>query len=562
MTTFNQFKSVFLTIFRNNLKKVKGLGEKKAQKIVSLIFIGLGLVALLSYIVLFTVVLTRSSIAAGLHEKLLYMFVGVSQFAVLFLGAMASMSYLYFSKDNQLLASLPLPSKVIFMARFAMSYISEFIIGALVILPTVTTYGIVCILNGITINAAFFIIEVVGIFLFPVIPLLLVSLLSLPLMYVMALIKKRTLSNAIALGIIIVLAMSVYFGLIGSFSNMTQKMDDSGIIALSPTIVSMLNNSYKIFIFNKPIIDAMMGQSIALNLFVYIAGIILLMILNVLLSSIFYKKGISVIIEGDGKRDAQKSKKELVYTSAGLKYSMMRKEIKTLANTPAMLVNSLMGVILGPIILIFMVKSGSMNIVEDAGRAELYAIGFVSYFVSLMVGATNQVAMVGFSREGQNLFTLKSLPLSADMLVKVKLLVATSMNVLTVILVSVVYFIVMPGNNIVSVIIIALVTLSCGFGINCLGLYNDLKNPNLKWLNVNELTKNNKRAIKPALTAAGVGIAYMVMGMALSMQSSINLLWSYVLFTGISFLANTLLIIIAYKKLFDNPQELLDKVEG
>lgn len=562
MTTYNQFKSVFLTIFRNNLKKVKGLGEKKAQKIVSLIFIGFGLVALLSYVVLFTVILTRSSISAGLHEKLLYMFIGVSQFAVLFLGAMASMSYLYFSKDNQLLASLPIPSKVIFMAKFAMSYISEFIIGAIVILPSVTAYGIVCMLNGVTLNAAFFIIEVVGIFLFPVIPLLLVSLLSLPLMYIMALIKKRTLSNAIALGIIIVLAMSVYFGLIGSFANMSQTMDDSGIIALSPQLVSLLNNSYKIFIFNKPIIDAMLGHSIALNLVIYIAGIIILMALNVLLSSVFYKKGISVIIEGDGKRDGQKSKKELVYTSAGLKYSMIRKEIKTLANTPAMLVSSLMGVILGPIILIFMVKSGSMNMGEDAARAELYAVGFVSYFVSLMVGATNQVAMVGFSREGQNLFTLKSLPLSADMLVKVKLLVATSMNVLTVILVSIVYFFVMPGNNIIQVIIIALVTLSCGFGINCLGLYNDLKNPNLKWLNVNELTKNNKRAIKPALTAAGVGISYMVMGLVLSMQTSIGILWSYVLFSGISLLANTLLIIVGYKKLFDNPQELLDKVEG
>ncbi|MDD4316134.1 MAG: hypothetical protein PHC84_03110 [Clostridia bacterium] len=543
------------------MKKTKGLGEKKAQKIASMILIAFGLVTLLSYFVFFTAILTRSAIAGGQHEKLLYMFVGMSQFAVLFLGAFASMSYLYFSKDNQLLASLPVSSKAVFMAKFAMSYIAEFVIGALVMIPTVTTYGVVCIVSGIKLNAVFFITELLGVFIFPAVPLLLISLISLPLMYVMALIRKRTLSNAIAVGIIIVLVMSVYFGLIGSFANMSQNMQN-GVIALSPQLAALLNNAQKITVFNKPFIDAMLGRSVALNMLVYVAGIIVLMAVNIMLSSIFYKKGISVIIEGDGKRDANRAKKELVYTSAGLKYSLIRKEIKTLANTPMMLVNSLMGVILGPIILIFMSKSGSMNIVDNAARAQLYSIGFVSYFVSLMVGATNQVAMVGFSREGQNLFTLKALPLSAAMLVKIKLLVATMMNALTVVLVSVVYFVITPGNNIVQVLIIALVTLSCGFGINCLGLYNDLKNPNLKWLNANELTKNNKRALKPMLTAAGVGISYMVMGMLLSMQEAINLLWSYVLFCCISLLANTLLVIVGYKKLFDNPQELLDRVEG
>ncbi len=561
MTNFKLTKSLFLTIFRNNIKKVRGLGEKKGQKIASLIAIGFGAISLLAYLAIFTAMMTRATISAGQHEKLLYMFVGASQIAVLFLGSMASMSYLYFSKDNQLLASLPIPSKVVFMAKLAMSYISEFIIAAAIILPTVTTYGIVCIVSGIPLNAAFFIVEILGIFLLPVIPLLVISVISLPLMYVMAMLKRRTLSNAIALGIVIIVAMSAYFGLLGSFANMSNNMDDSGIIVLSPQFVSMLNNASKIFIFNKPFIDAMLGKKVALNLLIYIAGVAVVTVINVLLSSVFYKKGISVIIEGDGKRGAQKTKKELVYTSAGLKYSMIRKEIKTLANTPAMLVTSLMGVVMGPVILIFMAKSGGLNITSNPARAQFYVIGFVSYFVSLMVGGTNQVAMVGFSREGKSLYILKSLPLSADLLVKTKLLVATSMNLITVLLVSVVYFIIIPGNNIVAVAIIAAVTLSCGFGINCLGLYNDMKNPNLKWLNINELTRNNKRAIKPALTAAGIGIAYMAMGMLLSLQESINIIWSYVLFAGVSLLVNTVLIIVGYKKLFDNPQHLLEQIE-
>ena len=143
MTTFKQFKTVFFTIFKNNFKRQKGFGEKKSQKIASLILIAFGILAIMSYFVFFTIIITRSLIQHGMHEKLLYLFIGFSQFIVLFFGAFAVMSYLYFSKDNQLLSSLPVSSRALFLAKFAMAYVSEIIIGALAVIPTVTTYGIV-----------------------------------------------------------------------------------------------------------------------------------------------------------------------------------------------------------------------------------------------------------------------------------------------------------------------------------------------------------------------------------------------------------------------------------
>ena len=281
----------------------------------------------------FTIIITRSLIQHGMHEKLLYLFIGFSQFIVLFFGAFAVMSYLYFSKDNQLLSSLPVSSRALFLAKFAMAYVSEIIIGALAVIPTVTTYGIVCIVSGIKLNAAFFILEILGIFIFPIAPLLLITLISLPLMYVVAFFRQRAVSNAIATALIIVLIMSIYFGLIGSFADMSQEMEN-GIIDISRQFSGVLNGAYYATIFNKPYIDAMLGKKIALNLVIYLVGITILMAINIILSSFFYKRGISVIIEGEGKTARRKVNKELVYTSSGLKYSLIKKEIKTLVNTP------------------------------------------------------------------------------------------------------------------------------------------------------------------------------------------------------------------------------------
>ena len=117
-----------------------------------------------------------------------------------------------------------------------------------------------------------------------------------------------------------------------------------------------------------------------MNLVIYLVGITILMAINIILSSFFYKRGISVIIEGEGKTARRKVNKELVYTSSGLKYSLIKRN-KTLVNTPMMLVNSLMGVILGPILIIFTAKRAltlwAIRTQEDIFTAsDLFRISF------------------------------------------------------------------------------------------------------------------------------------------------------------------------------------------
>ena len=78
-------------------------------------------------------------------------------------------------------------------------------------------------------------------------------------MYVVAFFRQRAVSNAIATALIIVLIMSIYFGLIGSFADMSQEMEN-GIIDISRQFSGVLNGAYYATIFNKPYIDAMLGK--------------------------------------------------------------------------------------------------------------------------------------------------------------------------------------------------------------------------------------------------------------------------------------------------------------
>ena len=558
MNTFKNTFSLFKILFKNSFAKSLRLGNKKGQKIAAGIGLAFGLLILLGYIVGITIFITNSAIDAGFHKQLLYLFIALSQFAVLFLGSFASMSYLYFSKDNFLLSSLPLSNNTLFFAKFFMVYVTEFIINAFFALSTFTTYGVVCISNGIGINAGFFILEFIGLFVFPIIPLLIISILSLPLMYIVSFFKKRNISNAIAISILLIFVLCLYFAMIGSFSTMAGNANEQGIIALSPQFVNMLSNFEKITFFNKPVVEAMLGNKTLINLLIYLAEIIILFSITILLNSLFYKKGVQIILEGQGSIK-KKIQKELVYASSSMKKALFIKELKTLVNTPMMLVTSLLGVILGPIMIVFVFKTGMGSSPEI--NSEFYSIGFVSYIVALMVGATNQVAMVGFSREGKNLLILKSLPISSDALVKVKLYFATCINLVTVIIVGILFYFISPSHNIVSTIGIMLVTLSCGFGTNCIGLLSDLKNPNLKWNNITELTKNNKKSLKPVLIVVGIGLTYLIMGSVLS-AIKVEKIWSYLIYFGVCFVVNTILVVLSYKKLFEKPKELLDAVEG
>ena len=104
-----------------------------------------------------------------------------------------------------------------------------------------------------------------------------------------------------------------------------------------------------------------------------------------------------------------------------------------------------------------------------------------------------------------------------------------------------------------------------GVAISAIGMHNDIRNPNCKYKNVAELTKNNKKILKPMLISLGIGFTYMIFGILMSVFSSsgsISDLVAYLLFFGIMLTINILFGFVAFKKLFDNADEYFYQIEA
>ncbi|NLL56130.1 MAG: hypothetical protein GX242_02835 [Clostridiales bacterium] len=570
--SFNIFKAVFKDTFHVGLKKlgfvrkikkeveaVDAKSKKKGGKIAVGILIAIGVLAILFYIAMFTAMFTQTCVANGVHEEALYLFVVSAQFIVVLFGTAALLSYLYFSKDNMLLASLPVKPNSIFIAKYGMAYVTEYILCLFFSLPVLITYGIVANTMGVAIKWYFYVYAVLSTFLLPILPLLIASIISIPLMYLVSFLKKRSLGNTIVIAIISLLIVAIYLFLIDSVAEMQQNVDEQGVVLLPPAVINMLVSIKKYTIFNYNLVNAFLGSNSLLNFILYIAGLALVFVIAVLISSAFYNKGMRVMIEcGQAKNKKYKTS----YASVGITKSFVKKEIKTIVRTPQLFMSTFMGLVFVPLFAIVFGRSMQLS-PEQSFSSDFSMIGLVMYMSSIMMASTNTIAMVGFSMEGKNLYLLKTLPITAKDIIKPKLIVSNSVGLIMALVASISILVVSSHHNII-VAILALVLLMLGsIGSTSQGLLNDLKNPNLRFKNITELTKNNKRLIKPMLTSIAIGLYYMILGLVFSSISNntISVISKYAIFFGVGFLINSLFAYLNWKALTNKAEERYESIE-
>jgi len=530
--------------------------KSKTTKILTAVGIGFLILLISSYLVIFVLGGSIAALQAGLQNEFLLLLIVMSQLVVFFFGISAVMGYLYFSKDNSLLSTLPLPQKSIFLAKFSMAYIAEFVISSYFLLIALTTYAIALATNGVYLGMEYIFIGVLCILASPMIPLLIITFISIPVMQIVKFLKRNPLLQTLAVSAIFIALMGLYFGAISSF--MVNVTDEEGLV-LSAGLISSIKNIKNIFFFNMPVVNAMLGEKITLNTIIYLAINISGLAAAVLLSSIFYSRSVKTIIEGSG---GTKGKIKISdNTQSTFATSFFKKELKTLINTPMLFMQSLMGIVMSPLMILLL---GSFGFDDEAGlidKSIVFSSGFTLYLASLMINATNIISMVGFSREGKHLFVLKSLPISAKQLVDGKLRFALLHNLIASVFVTIIFIIKNNFNIIFGLgVFVSLITIS--LASSCMSLHNDLKNPTLNWKNVNELTKNNKKSLKPALTILLLGMIYIILGAIFAFVENIPYIVAGLSFFGACLMINTILVIVFYRKLYDNPEAMLNAIEG
>lgn len=506
--------------------------------------------------------LASAAYKADAVEETLYVLIATTQLVVLFFGVITTTGYLYFSNDKTLLQTLPFEKGVVFAVKSTEAYLSELGINVAVMLPVTLVFGASLDVSGYPIPWCYYLFAVLGSFMTPAVPMIVISLISLPVMRVVSLMKKRRVGNGIAMAVLYCIVMVAYFALVG--------VNASGDgFNLGSDALKAFGSVKKATIFNYPIVNALLGHNAAANFFIYLAGIVVLFALSLLLALVLYNKSVTASAESAGGVSVRRKKRAEGEVRTPVK-SFMLKEFKSLVNTPTLLMNAIISIVM-PVLMMVFVRfifsmdpesgEGSSSAWLDSGM-DMFSIGLVT-FMCCIGAVAGGVAGIGFSLEGKNIFALKALPLAPRTIVLIKLAFALCINVVQTVAVLIAFPFIMKIYNPLAIAGIALISLLMGIMSNCMLLYTDLKNPNFSWTNISEITKNNKRVWKPMLVNTGFAMVYMVIGMVLGIVAGDMNEWAlYGIYFGSAVAILAVASVFAYRKLTERPEYYFNAIGG
>ncbi len=535
------------------VSKRKGLG-----KVGFAILYAFGGLAILGFEFSIASQLAMAAVRANAVENTLYVLVGITQLVVLFFGILTSMGYLYFSKDQKLLSTLPFEKGVVFAVKSTQAYLGELLINCIVFIPIAVAYGIICNVYGYALPWTYYLVAVLAAFMTPAVPMLLITLLSLPIMRLVAIFKRRRVGNGIALAVLYLLFMVGYLALVG--------VGSAGEINLGEGALTAFDNVRKATIFNYPIVNAMLGNNGWANFFIYFAGILVLFAVNLLFSLLFYNKILRDSEESGGEVVRKKSRSTAPKSVFG---SFFLKELKTLVSTPTILMSVILGLVM-PVLMMAFVKFtfSDISTAEDPvpwmiGNLDMFSVGFATFIVQLMSVSAGSVNSVGFSLEGKNLPMLKSLPLSPRELVKIKLSFSMVITGIQSILVLIAFPLIMGIHNPIAIIGLPLTVALSGFFSNSMMLYFDLKDPNYTWNNISEITKNNKRMMKPMMIVMAVAFAYFIIAVILGVAGkTLSATAALAIYYGSAIALLGVFSWLSYRKLMERPEYYFAAIGG
>ena len=576
MTYFNLYRNLLGVYIKNSIGNLgnyfgknndKILTEENRKKRTKKLLGGI-LVAVLALLVIislvgYTTMMTVAAIGAGAQVTLLYALLFAVQLVLFVFGVASIINNLYFCRDNQLVSTMPIPTGIVFSVRFTMAYLGELLICAIMSLPMLITYGITCWAMGVHLGAEFYIISVISAFLLPIVPLLATTLISIPLMFLFSFIKSRTLAKTL-----VSMAMGLFIAAIYiAFSFMTGSLDQGDdVTVMNSQLVGVFSKIASFSAWNYNLIQAMLGVKSFVNFLICLAGLIGIFMIAVLLSTLFYRRGMSITMEESASsRNSKRKVQAKDFVNKGFRKSLILKEIKTILGTPQLFINNILGVVMLPLFLVIFLRTGVFTFTEESvGMAsDLGAIGFICYFAAIMLASGNAISLVGFSLEGRNVQILKSLPISPREILISKLVTANLTNLIISLIVGVTYVIASSYHNVIVGLLLIITLFSNGMASSGIGLNSDMRNPNFKFNNINQLLKNNKRTFKPMLINLALGFVYFIMGILLSTFSSVFLseVAAFAIFFAVALMVNFVFGFVTIKKLFDTVEEVFPQME-
>lgn len=449
----------------------------------------------------------------GLFAELITALMGIGCLVVLLFGLISMLNILYFSRDTEFFLALPVKMSTIYFAKLTVVYFTELIVSSLMLIPLFITAGVAAGMGPV-----YYIVTFLANFLIPVLPLLIASILAIPLMYLVSFFKNKGALSSVVIIVLFGAFFALYFLAINSFQNIaTDGETDPQVIfeATRAAFVVLSNVLFPLTCLAKvaalqPVFGLSLGLSVLVNLLIFLAFIGVFAFLVYLISNTVYKKGAASQLEGA----KSKAKGNITYKSSGVIGALMKKEWRELIRTPSFAFQCLSGLIISPIFIIIMsVSFGSIAGTEEMVGIDLAIFKYLQWFIILGMATMMGVGMnIGAStcitREGKMFYYSKILPIPYSVQVKAKALLYHIISLAVTFVGIIVMGIVMMDPLMLLLSLGYLIIY--GYGFVNFAIVFDLQKPKLNWNTPNEAVKNSRNATLPMLISMVISIIMIV----------------------------------------------------
>ena len=481
-------------------------GKKSKARFVGVI--ALMCVAFLAPLVLICMTLwfaAQTMLAMGMGAEMLAAVFTMTQIMVLMLSAFTYINSMFFAKDNELVLNMPLRGVEIFSAKLIATYLNELVISALVTIPiaVITAAAGIQAGYGSMFGAGYWILIPFAIALLPVMPLLLLSIVSFPIALLVQKASRYPVLSAVLQAVLLMAFIALCY-LLGYGGGYAMSSDETQVDT------GMFQSLGGISFYTRFLAKAMLGSSAAGNFFAFLGITVAMAAVAIGLSVLLYRRAIAMSVEG-GANTKRKVKTD-EHVNKGTFRALVTAHAKTLLRTPDVLVNliltmampALMAVIMG-----FVMPSGAEIAAEDPDAATPYfgyfAVGMVGWITMFTSPLSNIGASFAFSLDKDNIAVLKSLPVTGKEVFKSKLIVSDAVSLLSAIAVTTALIAtadIPVWGCFIFMISLTVYLISC----NAFTMSRDVANPHFNWMNVKELTKASNSATQ--FIMMGIGMAF------------------------------------------------------
>lgn len=404
-----------------------------------------------------------------------------------FFGLKSMLGTVYMSNDSDMLLALPLKTVTIFLSKLAVCYIVEFFSTLVMLAATLLPLGI-----GLSAGAGYFAALIFGAFLIPLISLLAVAILSVPLLLVSNLFRNKGAVGTIIYVLLFGALMALYMWFVVSLGWGTGDFNGADVGAMLDGILESVSSAaaylYPNVWLSGAFTAATFGGWIG-NFALFLLSALVLLGLTVLLSGKIFLWNMRKSQENAGKG----GKKTTYKFAGGNKISsLLAADFKNMLRTSSLGFYCLTQVVVIPVCVVIY----CLALKDVGGEGEMQnLLSMVSRVMLVIMGPMTCVtAASSVSREGENFYLIKTLPVKPSQYAWAKLIISLIFNGAAFAL-SVVFECIFVKIGIVVGLLDFLTVFCASAGVSAALVLIDMKNPRLKWTTVQQGLKNNPSSL-------------------------------------------------------------------